>query len=277
MHHRGFELGMQAGNRVLACHHLCCAVHREIISGTHLQTIKSEIEFYLKLAKQYSLPDVESTLQIYYNNVLILIGEKPIGPLLQTQPESLHEETHEIELVQEMMVALFRSHIERAQNLSKKWEVLSKKKVLKVPIRLISGAFYCGLAMTSMYRTKKLKSKPPLNSVREKWLPVLLKAEECSQWNFKCKASILKAELNSLKGSKEEAELEYDVAISSSHSSKFVHEEGLACELAAFHYKHHGNNDKALKLFCQAMKCYEKWGSQMKVDQMVHQIYLVST
>ncbi len=75
---------------------------------------------------------------------------------------------------------------------------------------------------------------------------------------------------------KEEAELEYDVAISSSHSSRFVHEEGLSCELAAIHYKHHRDNDKALLFFSRAQKCYEVWGSQMKVEEMSRQIGLIS-
>lgn len=75
---------------------------------------------------------------------------------------------------------------------------------------------------------------------------------------------------------KQEADLEYDVAISSSRSSRFVHEEGLSCELAAIHYKHHGDNDKALIFFSRAQKCYEVWGSQMKVEEMSRQIGLIS-
>ena len=75
---------------------------------------------------------------------------------------------------------------------------------------------------------------------------------------------------------KQEADLEYDVAISSSRSSRFVHEEGLSCELAAIHYKHHGDNDKALIFLCRAQKCYEVWGSQMKVEEMSRQIGLIS-
>jgi hypothetical protein len=86
----------------------------------------------------------------------------------------------------------------------------------------------------------------------------------------------LKAEYLSLSNKKQEADLEYDVAISSSRSSRFVHEEGLSCELAAIHYKHHGDNDKALILLCRAQKCYEVWGSQMKVEEMSRQIGLIS-
>ncbi|KAL7477128.1 hypothetical protein ACHAW6_002941 [Cyclotella cf. meneghiniana] len=33
-------------------------------------------------------------------------------------------------------------------------------------------------------------------------------------------------------------------------------------------YKHQGDTAKALEMFCQAQKCYEVWGSKMKVDQM---------
>eukprot|EP00804_Cyclotella_cryptica_P019420 CCRYP_006611-RA/>CCRYP_006611-RA protein AED:0.16 eAED:0.08 QI:0/0/0/1/0.75/1/5/0/1159 len=64
MHHRGYEFAMQVGNTSLAGLHLCLAVHREIISGKNLRSIKIEIAFYLKLAKQHSLPAVAVLMRI---------------------------------------------------------------------------------------------------------------------------------------------------------------------------------------------------------------------
>jgi len=265
MHRRGYEFAMQVGNTSLAGLHLCLAVHREIISGKNLQLLKAEIEFYLKLAKQHSLTALKVLMQIYYKNVMTLIGEQLIGQVQRIQGAQYEE----IDCTQEMMSSLYSGHFDRVNYLSKKWEASSESIKLKVPIRVISVAFYNGLATTKMHRTKGFKSKQPLQNVWKKLLPVLTKAEEFSKWNFKHKASILKAEYLSLTFKRDQAEREYDCAISSARSSKFVHEEGMACELAGMHYKHHGDNFKAMNLFCQAQKCYELWGSQMKVDQMI--------
>jgi hypothetical protein len=42
----------------------------------------------------------------------------------------------------------------------------------------------------------------------------------------------------------------------------------LACELAARHFQHGAGKEKALDLFHKASKCYEKWGSVVKVDHI---------
>ncbi|KAL3797956.1 hypothetical protein HJC23_013194 [Cyclotella cryptica] len=167
-----------------------------------------------------------------------------------------------------MMSSLFSGHFDRVNFLAKKWEALSDKNNLKVPIRAIYVVFYNGLATTRMYRMKGFKFPQPLRHIAQNLLPVLAKAEKSSQWNFKSKSSILKAEYLSLTSKKDKAELEYATAISSARSSKFIHEEGMACELAGMHYKHHGHKAKALELLFHAQKCYEAWGSQMKVDEM---------
>ena len=62
----------------------------------------------------------------------------------------------------------------------------------------------------------------------------------------------------------------YATAIRSARSSRFIHEQGLACELAGYHYKRNGDLSGARSLFGQAKKCYTDWGSQMKVDSITH-------
>ena len=64
----------------------------------------------------------------------------------------------------------------------------------------------------------------------------------------------------------------YAAAISSACSSKFIHEQGLACELAGYHYKKNGDLSGARSFFEQAKKCYTDWGSQMKVDSVTHEL-----
>lgn len=88
---------------------------------------------------------------------------------------------------------------------------------------------------------------------------------------------LLKAEIQSLEEAKGGdcrggAEASYVAAITSARDSGFVHEQGLACELAGFHHKRFGNHKRAQDYFSQAQQCYTVWGSQLKVGSMARQL-----
>ncbi|KAL7430547.1 hypothetical protein ACHAXM_002326 [Skeletonema potamos] len=58
----------------------------------------------------------------------------------------------------------------------------------------------------------------------------------------------------------------FEASVTSAKKSGFIHEEGLAYERAGFYCKRTMNHEKALDYFNQARECYEKWGSNVKVD-----------
>ena len=103
-------------------------------------------------------------------------------------------------------------------------------------------------------------------------LEVVTNAATCSAWNFKNKMSLLKAELFSFGCKNNEAEVEYNVAMKSAQTSRFIHEEGLAYELAGRHYERLNDTDKALASFQEARRCYKEWGSQRKIKQVADKI-----
>jgi len=107
-------------------------------------------------------------------------------------------------------------------------------------------------------------------------ISTLSSAAELSPWNFNCKVFLLKAELNSFEQKCEEAQSAYAAAITSSSSSRYVHVQGLACELAGLHYKKNDQVQTALDFFQQAKKCYSQWGSQMKVESITRHIDMMS-
>ena len=97
-------------------------------------------------------------------------------------------------------------------------------------------------------------------------------AAKLSKWNFQNKASLLLAEKLSFSQNNLDAEVQYANAVKEAKSSSFVHEEGLASELAGAHYERLGNIVKALPLFQQAENCYIVWGSIVKTRQMQEKI-----
>jgi len=87
---------------------------------------------------------------------------------------------------------------------------------------------------------------------------------------------LLIAEEFSLNGNHDEAMSSYVASINSAKSSGFIHEQGLACELAGYHCKDVGDGDAAWSFFDQAKQCYTEWGSQMKTDSIDLQLESLS-
>lgn len=85
----------------------------------------------------------------------------------------------------------------------------------------------------------------------------------------------MEAELKSHEGKHNEAKASYDASINSAQASGFIHEQGLACELAGKHCKKIGDNRSARSYFNQAKVCYTEWGSEMKVDSITSQLNLL--
>ena len=91
--------------------------------------------------------------------------------------------------------------------------------------------------------------------------------------NFLNKRLLLEAEKLSHEGKRDEAEAAYVSAIEASRKARFVHEEGLACELAAAHYLRNGTEDGRRRgLLQQALQCYKTWGCKPRVNHIVKMI-----
>ena len=86
----------------------------------------------------------------------------------------------------------------------------------------------------------------------------------------------MEAEQFSFQNRNSEAQSSYAAAINSARSSGFIHEQGLACELAGYHFKKVFDLRSAWIFFNQAKQCYTDWGSQMKVDSVSHQLRSLS-
>ena len=98
--------------------------------------------------------------------------------------------------------------------------------------------------------------------------------EKCekSSWNYQDKIHLLEAEMLSATDNKAKAKISYNAAIAAARSSKFIHEQGLACEFAALHCLKHNDINEAGNLLRQALECYAKWGSRVKIDQIKKQL-----
>ena len=87
---------------------------------------------------------------------------------------------------------------------------------------------------------------------------------------------LLEAEQFSFQKCNIKAQSSYAAAINSVRLSGVIHEQGLACELAGYHFKKVSDLPTAGISFEQAKQCYAEWGSQMKVDSVSRQLRSLS-
>jgi len=93
-------------------------------------------------------------------------------------------------------------------------------------------------------------------------------AETCAE-NFANRAALVGAEIARLEGRELEAERLYEQAIRSAREQGFLQNEGLAYELAARFYATRGFESFAELYLRSARDCYQRWGADGKVRQLV--------
>ena len=108
-----------------------------------------------------------------------------------------------------------------------------------------------------------------------KAIAAMKNAASSSEWNFAGKLHLLEAEhravelgtvcLGSLPASHYNTLVWYDSAIAHAKKSRFIHEEGLACEKAGLYCKKVQDYVRAQSYFNQAHVHYSEWGSSVKV------------
>lgn len=71
----------------------------------------------------------------------------------------------------------------------------------------------------------------------------------------------MEAELQHTLAEFEKAAASYEASIRAAREHRFVHEEAMACELAALFFFERGLRPKSCKLYLRSLECYEKWGA----------------
>lgn len=74
--------------------------------------------------------------------------------------------------------------------------------------------------------------------------------------------------MHAANGKKDKAKVSFNAAISAARSSRFVHEQGLACEHAALFCLKHDDKEGAANMLKHARECYMRWGSMLKVESI---------
>lgn len=278
------EVGMSTGGSGVA---LDCAIFivrfGMLCSGKELNSLLKKTDYFIGLATQFD-HNMSRTFLTIYREVISTLRDRPSASS-QNDAKQIVEET--INSSPAKMRAFYTNRM-----LLSFWQGYSQRcnhfvnKLLS--LKLLGGhnqayiKFYGALNLLQGLKNKNgigARCETKLVAKAETFckdaIKFLKSAQALSSWNYSNKIQLLEAELLSIKGRNSEATFRYKAAITSSWSSKFIHEEGFAAERAAIHYQTNGDKEDAINCFNQAKRCYEEWGSGMKVDFIEQKLSLL--
>ena len=129
--------------------------------------------------------------------------------------------------------------------------------------------FYALLCVAAVYDSASLEERSHHRARLTEHLEKLETWEIHCPWNFANRAALAGAEIARIEGRDIDAMRLYEKAIKSARESGFAHNEGLAHELAAQYYLTRGLETPGYAHLQSARICYDLWGAQGKVRQLV--------
>ena len=250
-----------------------------LLGGENLSTLLKETDYHLEVMTRFRSKLSVTFLSAYRETISMLIDKgQSTGPKISyakleetMASNAVYAQRHEETVyVSRTFQSFWMGYSERCHHYAKKsleMKLLGRHNKLTILFYAALNAFR-GVKNSNGNGSQFLK----VRTLYKDAISALRPAAELSPWNFRNKVDILNAEMYSLERKYQDAKSSYDAAITSSRSSSYVHEQGLACELAALHYKKIGEAQTALNFFQQAKECYIQWGSQMKVDSITQQM-----
>jgi len=282
---KGFEVGMSSGDSAVNAFYNSMHLSRiALLSGENLSAILKEIDYHLEVMMRFcnkvSMPHV----QAYRETISILIdkgestGPNPkrnyACPYIPSRIEKMDSNSiyalrnKENVYINRTMQSFWLGYSQRCYHYATKaleMQFLGRHNRCLILFYAALNAFR-GVKNTNGNGSQFTK----LRALYKDAMLALRTAKELSPWNFSNKVHILEAEMYSFERKGKDAISSYAAAITSSRSSNYVHEEGLACELAGLHYKK--TSQTALDFFQRAKECYVQWGSQVKVESITQQM-----
>ena len=128
--------------------------------------------------------------------------------------------------------------------------------------------FYGALSRAAHYSCAPTdEHRQVLDDLALHWRHLRVWAENCPE-NFENRAALVPAEIAGIEGRPLDAMDLYEQAIQSARRNGFVHNEALACELAARFYEARGNETISHAYMRNAFSCCARWGADGKVRQL---------
>ena len=274
---RGLETALETGDQTYAGYAYCFLVANRLTSADPLAEVQREAESALEFGQKARFGPVADILKGQLGFIRTLRGlTREFGSFCDDGFDEGRFEQH-LEAspffiacwywVGKLQARLFAGDPAQAVAAAAKARTL-----LQATIGLFEEAdyhFYAALARAAASDSANPEERREHSgALTEHHQRLTLWAENCSE-NFANRAALVGAEIARLEGRELEAERLYEQAIRAAREQGFVQTEGLAYELAARFYAARGFEAFADLYLRRARHCYQRWGAEGKVRQLV--------
>ncbi|KAL3793409.1 LOW QUALITY PROTEIN: hypothetical protein HJC23_001857 [Cyclotella cryptica] len=256
-------VALTAGNVTWACYSRLMYVTGTFWSGSKLSVSLEVIDHGRRFVMSRGHLTSDNYLLLLQQSILKLIGNSqseiiPDDELKQRVLDSNNHHALEIYYFQKTYASFMLDNYE-----SMKESAIELFKFSTKPWLLMSNRIFHvlvgGLVSFRIYRETKLscwlERGTKFKSQMQLW------AEQGSSSTFENKYFLLEAEEQFSKNKLDVVRATYDKTISSARAHKLVHEEAIACELAANFYFNIDDFSTSLKYYTSANEKYSEWGA----------------
>ena len=264
-----FDSALSSGNASMGF--LCAAqsISFSILSGEkELSPLLKEIDYYLHLLATYK-SEVSKIYMLCYRATVSMLIDKGEATSIEAKEYQVDDSDPGNKFLDtyychQVLRNFWLGYDERCRHFAQKAFARIRRGMYLQGMYLYHIIkFYYGLNVLDMLKKKVYATR---QKEVEDIIDSLKVAVTLADSNFKNKLELLQAEMHGLGARHHEAVALYEASIASAKKSRFIHEQGLACERAGLYHKKMGHARDALVHFQQAHVCYKEWGSIVKVE-----------
>eukprot|EP00985_Skeletonema_marinoi_P019265 scaffold10976_cov95-Skeletonema_marinoi.AAC.1 len=270
-HNDGYAASMVAGDAFNALLNTLLKNSCMYVAGVKLQTILEEYEIMMRLAKENNHSIFLVHIKQIQRDILRLIGsdEEVTIPEHEKLIASNNSVLKTFCFRKAYISFMFRSYDDAKEYVLKFFDC-RENAWANLMVTHVYHALYTGLISFWVARESRA-----IDAQYQYWIAMgneskltLKRWVQSSPWTFENKWYLLEAEESFSHNDYEAAKSFYKQAISSAKLHKFVHEEALAYELAAYFHLELGEMEQSMEYFLAAHERYHEWGAFGKCSSL---------
>ncbi|KAL7495135.1 hypothetical protein ACHAWT_009264 [Skeletonema menzelii] len=262
-HDEGYAAGMASGDIFQAAMNIMTRYVSSFCAGVKLQTTREIVDEGIEFMRERKIVIFVLELQGFRHSLLKLMGIDEELKHVSAEEEDIlatNYNARKVHLFQKSYISfMFRSYDDSKAYAEKYFAFIAKASIANLIVAHSFNAFYIGLI--SFWVARNSGDGEQWYERGNKFKLALGKWAETSRWTFENKWYLLEAEEAFCKGKFDDAKVYYEKAVKSAKNHKFVHEEALAYELAAYFYLAIGEVSNATEHCLLAHDRYQEWGA----------------
>lgn len=271
---RTFRAGVESGDLAYACYSCNCLLTALLARGDQLDEVWRESEIGVGFARKVEYRDVTNIIVSQQHFIQSMRGRT-----LQTDQGIFNEAAFEARLGESRMTTMvcwywiiklqirfMSGDCEAAISAAEKAKDLLWSS--EGTLQLLDYHYYTALAIAAVCENIPLVRRTALRTQLSMHCAQLLEWAENASATFLDKHMLVAAEVARIEGDIVEAMALYEKAIQSARENGFVHNQGIAYELASAFYRARGFQKIADTYLQEARNCFVRWGADGKVAQL---------